>query len=126
MHHKAIKAEIKKQLKTRYPNWQCLTKKEKKAIAKKVLDEAVKNYDFKQDVTTPHEVLLGIESQLPTASIMSLDEMGRFIEGCKNSILFKLNRKSRHPLHIKDKELRFIDDLLDDKIINNFYPAIFM
>jgi len=43
MHHKAIKAEIKKQLKTRYPNWQCLTKKEKKAIANKVLDEAVKN-----------------------------------------------------------------------------------
>ena len=118
MHHKAIKAEIKKQLKTRYPNWQCLTKKEKKAIAKKVLDEAVKNYDFKQEVTAPLEVLLGIESQLPTASIMNLDEMGRFIEGCKNSILFKLNRKSRHPLHIKDEELRFIDDLLDDKIIN--------
>jgi hypothetical protein len=51
MHHKAIKAEIKKQLKTQYPNWQCLTKKEKKAIAKKVLDEAVKNYDFKQQKT---------------------------------------------------------------------------
>ena len=118
MHHKAIKAEIKKQLKTRYPNWQCLTKKEKKAIAKKVLDEAVKNYDFKQEVTTPLEVLLGIESQLPTASIMNLDEMGRFIEGCKNSVLFKLNRKSRYPLHIKDEELRFINDLLDDKIIN--------
>ena len=118
MHHKAIKAEIKKQLKTRYHNWQSLTKKEKKAIAKKVLDEAVKNHDFKQEVTTHHEVLLGIESQLPTASIMNLDEMGRFIEGCKNSILFKLNRKSRYPLHIKDKELRFIDDLLDDKIIN--------
>ena len=118
MHHKAIKADIKKQLKTRYPNWQCLTKKEKKAIAKKVLDEAVKNYDFKQEVTTPLEVLLGIESQLPTASIMNLDEMGRFIEGCKNSVLFQLNRKSRYPLHIKDEELRFINDLLDDKIIN--------
>jgi phosphoribosyl-ATP pyrophosphohydrolase len=40
MHHKAIKAEIRKQLKTRYSHWQSLTKKEKKAIAKKVLDEA--------------------------------------------------------------------------------------
>jgi len=118
MHHKAIKAEIRKQLKTRYPHWQNLTKKEKKAIAKKVLDEAVYNYDFKQDVTTPIEVLLGIESQLPTAAIMNLDEMGRFIEGCQNSVLFKLNRKSRHPLHIRDKELRFIDDILDDQIIN--------
>ena len=118
MHHKAIKAEIKKQLKTQYPNWQCLTKKEKKAIARKVLDEAVKNHNFKQEVTTPLEVLLGIESQLPTASIMNIDEMGRFIESCKNSVLFKLNRKSRYSLQIKDEELRFIDDLLDDKIIN--------
>ncbi|RLB99003.1 MAG: transposase, partial [Deltaproteobacteria bacterium] len=51
MHHKAIKAEIRKQLKTRYPHWQRLTKKEKKAIAKKVLDEVVNNYDLKQEVT---------------------------------------------------------------------------
>ncbi|RLB77618.1 MAG: hypothetical protein DRH24_15915 [Deltaproteobacteria bacterium] len=52
MHHKAIKAEIRKQLKTQYSDWQCLTTKEKKAIAKKVFDEFVKYYDFKQDVTT--------------------------------------------------------------------------
>ena len=71
MHHKAIKAKIRKQLKTQYPNWQSLTKKEKKGIAKKVLDEVVNNYDLKQQVTTPLEVLLGIESQLPTASIMN-------------------------------------------------------
>ena len=89
MHHKAIKAKIRKQLKTQYPNWQSLTKKEKKAIAKKVLEEDVNNYDFKQDVTNPLDVLLGIESQLPTASIMNLDEMGRFIENCKNIVLFK-------------------------------------
>ena len=139
MHHKAIKAEIRKQLKTRYPHWHRLTKKEKKGMAKKVLDEVVNNYDLKQEVTTPLEVLLGIESQLPTASIMNLDEMGRYIEGCKDSILFKLNRKKRHPLHIKDKELRFIDELLDDKIINkllsydgyspamrDFFPSIFL
>ena len=35
MHHKAIKAEIRKQLKTWYPHWQRLTKKEKKAWPKK-------------------------------------------------------------------------------------------
>ena len=100
MHHEAIKTKIRKQLKTQYPNWQSLTKKEKKVIAKRVLDETVYNHDFKQDVTTPLDVLLGIESQLPTASILNLDEMGRFIEDCKNSVLFKLNRKKRHPLHI--------------------------
>jgi hypothetical protein len=96
MHHKAIKAEIRKQLKIQYPHWQRLTKKEKKGMAKKVLDEVVNNYDLKQEVTTPLEVLLGIESQLPTASIMNLDEMERFIEGCNDSILFKLNRLT-HP-----------------------------
>ena len=139
MHHKAIKAEVRKQLKTQYPHWPSLTKKEKKTIAKKVLNEAVKNYDFKQDVTTPLEILLGLESQLPTAFIMNLDEMGRFIEGCKNSVLFKLNLKRRHPVYIKDEELRFIDDLLDDQIINkllsydgyspamrNLYPSNFL
>jgi hypothetical protein len=118
MHHKAIKAEIRKQLKIQYPYWQSLTKKEKKTIANKVLDEVVNNYDFKQEVTTPVEVLLGIESQVPTASIMNLNEMGRFIKSCQDSILFKLNRKKRHPLHIKDEELRIINELLDDQIIN--------
>ncbi len=73
MHHKAIKAQIRKQLKTRYLNWHRLTKKEKKAVAKKVLDEVVVNYDFRQEVTTPLELLLGIETQLPTAAIMDLD-----------------------------------------------------
>jgi len=46
------------------------------------------------------------------------DRNGSRIEGHKNSVLFKLNCKKRHPLHIKDEELRFIDDLLDDQIIN--------
>mgnify|MGYP001811843031 FL=1 len=118
MHHKVIKAQIRKQLKTQYLNWHRLTKKEKKAVAKKVLDEVVANYDFKQEVTTPVEELLSIETQMPTAAIMNLDEMGRFIDSHKNSVLFKLNSKKRHPLHIKDEELRFIDDLLDDQIIN--------
>ena len=118
MHHKAIKAQIRKQLKIRYINWHRLAKKEKKAVAKKVLNEVVANYDFKQEVTTPVEELLGIDSQLPTAAIMNLDEMGRFIDSHKNSVLFKLNSKKRHPLHIKDEELRFIDDLLDNQIIN--------
>jgi hypothetical protein len=118
MHHKAIKAQIRKQLKTRYPNWQRLNKKQKKAIAKRVLDQVVENYDFNQEVINPIEELLGIEAQLPPAGIMDLGEMERFIESHKNSVLFKLNRKKSHPLHLKDEELRFIDDLLDNQIIN--------
>jgi hypothetical protein len=118
MHHKAIKAQIKKQLKTRYPNWDRLSRNEKKVVAKKILDEVVKDYDFKQEVTTPLEMMLGIDAQLPSSGIMNLGKMERFVQGQKKSVLFKLNRKKRHPLHIKDQELRFIDDLLDDKIIN--------
>ena len=49
MHHKAIKAQIRKQLKTRYSNWDRLSRKEKKSIAKKVLEEVVKDHDFKQE-----------------------------------------------------------------------------
>ena len=51
MHHKDIKREIKKQLKKQYPKWQRLTKKEKKVIARKVLDEVVQDYDFTCIVT---------------------------------------------------------------------------
>ena len=118
MHHKDIKLQIRKQLKTNYPNWKRLSRKEKKAIAKMVLDEVIKGYDFSQEINTPLSELLGIENQLPMAGIMDLAEMERFIEAHQNSVLFKLNRKKRHPLHIKDNELRIIDDVLDDQIIN--------
>ena len=39
MHHKDIKAKIKKQLKIEYPNWNRLSRKKKKAVAKMVLDK---------------------------------------------------------------------------------------
>jgi len=118
MHLKNIKAIIKKQLKTYYRNWKRLSKKEKKTIAKMVLDEVVENYDFSEEIKTPKHELLGIEGQLLTPGIMDLDGMARFIDSHENDVVFKLNSKSRHPLHIKDKELRFIDNLLDDRIIN--------
>jgi hypothetical protein len=119
MHHKAIKAQIRKQLKTKYPNWKRLSRKQKKAIAKMVLNEAVKDYDFSRQVDTPLAELLGIQEQLPTAGgIMDLEAMGRFIAVDESSMLFKLNKKKRHPLNIKDKELRITDEILDGQIIN--------
>ncbi len=48
MHHKDIKLIIRKQLKKRYPNWKRFNNKEKKTIAKKVLAEVIKLYDFKR------------------------------------------------------------------------------
>jgi hypothetical protein len=123
MHFKNIKAIIKKQLKTHYRNWRRLTKKEKKSVAQKVLDEVVKGYDFSKEIKTAKDELLGIDGQMFTPGIMDLDEMARFIDSHENDVLFKLNRKSRHPLYIKDEELRFIDNLLDDRIINKLLSA---
>jgi len=118
MHHKAIKTQIRKQLKTNYPNWKRLSRKQKKAIARLVLNETVKDYDFSQHVDTPLAELLGIDEQLPTAGIMDLEAMGRFIAAHENSMIFKLSKKTRHPLNVKDQELKIIDEILDDRIIN--------
>ena len=118
MHHKNIKAIIRKQLKTNYRGWKNLRKREKKQIAKQVLTEVVANYDFSKEIETAEAELLGIAQQELTAGMMNLDEMARFIDSHERDVLFKLNKKRRHPLYLKDSELRFVDDLLDDTIIN--------
>ena len=80
MHHKNIKRIIRKQLKKQYPNWKQLSKKQKKAISKAVLNEAVGQYDFEQDIQVPLEELIGIEEQIPVDDIMNLEEMAHFID----------------------------------------------
>lgn len=117
MHSKNIKNEIREQLRSNYPNWHSLAHKEKKIIAKKVLKEAIRAYDFTKQVDAPIEKLLCIEEQMPTAGIMNLESMARFIENHYNSILYKINKK-QDAIYNRDKELRFIDDLLDEQIIN--------
>ncbi|MCP4403480.1 MAG: hypothetical protein GY801_40010 [bacterium] len=52
MHHKQIKALIRKQLKKEYPNWKRLSKKQKKALAKQVLTAVVEDDDFQQAIST--------------------------------------------------------------------------
>ena len=63
MHYKNIKAIIRKQLKTNYRDWKQLKKREKREIAKKVLDEVVTGYDFSKEIETDKRDLLGIEQQ---------------------------------------------------------------
>jgi len=138
MHHKDIKHEIRKQLKRFYPNWQRLTKKGKRAIARKVLNEVVENHDFGQPVKTDKAQLLGIEEQSVCPGIMNLEEMERFIKSRENDVLFKLSKPKGHPA-IVDEELKLIDALIDDGIINDilsydgyspsmrdFFPATFL
>jgi len=121
MHHKNIKAIIRKQLKTNYRGWKNLTKRVKKEIAKQVLNEVVANYDFSKEIETGEAELLGIGEQELTAGMMDLDEMAQFIGSHEKDILFRLNKKRRHPLYLKDSELRFIDNLLDDTVINRLF-----
>ena len=118
MHHKNIKFLVRKQLKKQYPNWNRLSKKTKKEIARKVLEEVTAEYDFNGDITASRSELLGIERQVVASGIITLDEMARFIEiNNKNSII-RFNSYNRSPLYIKDEELRYIDELIDDRIIN--------
>ncbi len=97
MQRKEIKAIARKQLKRNYPDWTRLKKREKREIAKKVLDEVVANYDFKKEIKTDKPELLGIELQKITSGMMNIDEMAQFIEKHKNDVLFKFNAVKRHP-----------------------------
>ena len=80
--------------------------------------EVVADYDFTKEIETDKLDLLGIEQQELTSGMMDLKEMARFIESNENDILFKVNKIRRSSLYLKDKELEFIDNLLDDAIIN--------
>ncbi len=118
MHRKNIKLIVRKQLKKRYPNWNLLQRKTKKEIAQRVLSEIHAEYDFKQTVTAPPVELLGIEQQAPLKGIMNLESMVQLIDTVKKSRMVNLNDYKRSHLYIKDKELQFIDKLLDERIIN--------
>lgn len=118
MHYKNIKAIVRKQLKINYRHWNSLNKKAKKRIAKKVLEEVKRDYCFDDEIKISEPELLGVANQLPTPGIMNLEDMESFINSHKNDVLLKLKKHKKHPAYLKDEELRFIDDILDDQIIN--------
>ena len=118
MHHKNIKLLVLKQLKKQYPNWNRLGKKIKKEIARKVLAEVTAEYDFKSDITASPSELLGIKQQVTATGIIPLDEMSRFIEMINKNSIIKFSSYKRSPLYLKDEELQYIDELIDDRIIN--------
>lgn len=119
MHSKNIKLIVRKQLKKHYPNWNELSRKTKKEIAQQVLSEVHAEYDFAQSVTAPLDDLLGIEQQAPTKGIMKLESMAHLIDTVNKCRIIKLSDYKRSHRYIKDKELQFIDELLDDRIINH-------
>ena len=118
-------SELRQQLKTQFPNWKLLKRKVKRQVAKQVLAEVVAEYDPNLTPATSKEELLGIEGQASFKSIINLQEMGRFIEMFNASSIVRLSGYQRSPLFIKDEELRSIDELLDNRIINRLlaYPG---
>ncbi len=114
MHEKNIKQQTVKQLKKNFPHWKQLTKKEKKKLAREVLEEVFHQYKFDEDVNEPLHVLTGTPA-IPEG-VIPLDRMEQFITGITRG-LFDMNMK-RSQVYIKDDELKAIDALLSDTVIN--------
>jgi hypothetical protein len=120
MKEKDIKRIVKKQLKSKHPNWHRIPRKRKKEIAKEITDNVIAGYhNHDKELDIPIEELIGIEQQQPDRRIISLDQMAVFIDNFYTRaglINFNTFRKPWPEIH--NKELRFIDELLDDRIIN--------
>jgi len=118
MHHKNIKYAVRKQLKTQFPNWKRLDRKTKRTLATQVLANVVAGYDFNQPITPTKEALLGIEEQSSYKGIMSLQKMALFIEMFNSSQIVRIRDSRRSARFLKDDELRYINNLLDNRIVN--------
>jgi len=116
MQAKVIKRDVIKQLKTKFPNWRRLTKKEKKDLAERALADA-KVPDNKEEVkNVPLHELTNMPEVPP--DIIPLPEMGRFIDSHNDNLLpFSMKYCNRHLS--ADPQLRFIDSLLDDRVLNS-------
>ena len=119
MHRKDIKRTIQKQLKRKCPGWRRMTKNEKKELARQVMQEAVENHNFDKQPTASMEQLTGIDGQMPTKGIVPLNEMGKYIQKRNSGFLFKSNWDKKTASEITDPELRYIDKLIDNGIVNS-------
>ncbi|WPD23440.1 MAG: hypothetical protein SD837_02505 [Candidatus Electrothrix scaldis] len=120
MKEKDIKRIIRKQLKSNHPNWQRLSRKQKKKITKEITDAAAADYqEFDEELDIPIEELIGIEQQQPDSRIIPLQDMADFVDNFYTKAgLLKFSRSHKSWTEIHNEELRFIDELLDNRIIN--------
>jgi hypothetical protein len=119
MHEKNIKRIITKQLKKSFSNWKKMTRKSKKELTKQIMMEVVDEYDYSQPLDAPVEELIGVEDQAPSAGIRSLPEMASYIENFHSDNLFHFDILKKPYPEIVDPELQFVDQLIDDQIINS-------
>lgn len=91
------------------------SQKKKKELAKQVLNEVVEDYPFDESITTPLHNLLGIPD-IQEQNFISLDKMEHLIAEHENTVIpFPSRSRGRY---LRDPELRAIDKLLDDGIID--------
>lgn len=115
MREKDIKRLVVKQLKKKFPNWRRLSRKKKKGLANEVLQEVVSGYTTEEAVRVPLHELLGTEA-VPQSGIIPLKDMEKFIENMTRGVVSVSNLGSQ--IKLKDLELKAIDGLLDDRVIN--------
>jgi len=120
MKEKNIKRIIRKQLKSNHPNWHRISRKRKKEIVKEITDAVAADYQvFDEELGIPIEELIGIEQQQPDSRIMPLQDMADFVDNFyQKAGLLKFSRSHKSWPEIHNEELRFIDELLDNRIIN--------
>jgi hypothetical protein len=115
MPEKDIKRLVIKQLKAKFPHWRRLTKKEKKALAEQAIIEVMADYDPQQTKQVPLHELTNMP-ELPSG-IIPLPDMAAYIANLNANLLPFTNKT--HYRHLSDPELRFIDALLDDRVLNS-------
>ena len=116
---KHIRTIVVKQLKTSYPGWKKLTRKVKKELTRQVLDEVMNVYDYDQSLDMPIEELTGISNQTPQTGVKNLAEMADYIDNFYHDNIFGFGALKKSYPEIYDEELKIIDNLLDDQIINS-------
>lgn len=84
------------------------------------MDDAVNNYAYSQTLNIPIEEVTGIEDQMLSEEILSLPEMAHCIKKFHSDNLFDFDKRRKPYNEIVDQKLQFIDQLLDDHIINSF------
>jgi hypothetical protein len=89
----------------------------KREIVGKVMAQITADYDFNRENTASVTELLGIENQLPAEGIIPLKEMAQYIDKVNSDRIIKLSSYDRSSIYL-DEELQFIDQLIDDNVIN--------
>jgi len=125
MQAKDIKRLVIKQLKANFPHWRRLTKKEKKVLAEQTIIEVMADYKEEQWKHVPLHELTNMPDVPP--GIISLQEMAKYIDNLNCNLL--PFTKQYHHRYLIDHELRFIDALLDDRVLDSilatpsYHPA---